>query len=149
MYNVEARLEGEIDALSRDLTLGNFEPGKSGTIDFVVTPGTKGEFKGQVIVTYEDEAMEVKTLQIPVNFTVQEAAPEMSELPVDAGTDQDRGGAGPGIWLMALVPAIVVPAAVVRVRRKRRKKKEAASGLDPWDELEDMSRDDTDREGRS
>ena len=149
VYNVEARLEGEIDALSRDLTLGNFEPGKSGTIDFVVTPGTKGEFKGQVIVTYEDEAMEVKTLQIPVNFTVQEAAPEMSELPVDAGTDQDRGGAGPGIWLMALVPAIVVPAAVVRVRRKRRKKKEAASGLDPWDELEDMSRDDTDRDGRS
>ena len=32
----------EIYLLEKDLTLGNFEAGKSGTIDFVVTPKKPG-----------------------------------------------------------------------------------------------------------
>ena len=53
-----------------------FDAGKSGTIDFIATPKKAGTFEGRVKVTYEDESMEIRTMEIPVTFEVKEGAAE-------------------------------------------------------------------------
>lgn len=138
VYNVEARLEGEISTLEKDLNLGNFESGKSGTIDFVVTPDKEGKFQGQVVVTYEDETTVVNTLKVPVSFEVQEAAPEISQNPEDEG--MNGGGRSPGLPIWLAVAALGVCSLVIVIRRniRRRKRRESASASESWDELDDM-----------
>lgn len=138
VYNVEARLEGEISTLEKDLNLGNFESGKSGTIDFVVTPDKEGKFQGQVVVTYEDETTVVNTLNVPVSFDVQEAAPEVSQNP--AGEEMKGGGRSPGlhIWLAVTALGVCILVLVIRRNIEKRKRKESASVSESWDELDDM-----------
>ena len=80
VFNVEAKLEGDIPALEKDLTLGNFESGKSGTIDFVVTPKKTGKVEGKIRVSYEDEAMQQKTEEIPISVEVMEAQNEQADV---------------------------------------------------------------------
>lgn len=79
VYNVEASLEGDIQVIDRSLNLGNFDAGKSGTIDFIATPKKAGTFEGRVKVTYEDESMEIRTMEIPVTFEVKEGAAEETD----------------------------------------------------------------------
>lgn len=139
VYNVEAKLEGDIDTLTKDLNLGNFEAGKSGTIDFVATPKKEGRFQGQVIVSYEDETMDVNTVKIPVSFQVQGAAPEMNQNPEDMGMNQKEGRPGLLIWAAAAVPCLAALAVILRINAGRRKRRTNASmAEEAWDELEDM-----------
>lgn len=134
VFNVEARLEGDINALEKDLTLGNFEAGKSGTIDFVVTPQNQGVFEGKIVVTYEDEAMQVKTEEVPLNVTVAEAQEQMTE----AFNEEQEGKKGlPLIPLAAAGTALlIIIAAALKARKKgagKEEKEEKDMGED-WEE---------------
>lgn len=122
VFNVEAKLVGDINALEKDLTLGNFEAGKSGTIDFVVTPQNQGVFEGKIIVTYEDEAMQVKTEEVPLNVTVAEAQEQMT----DVFPEEPEGRKGlPLIPLAAAGTALlIIIAAAVKAAKKRAGKEE-------------------------
>ncbi len=136
VYNVEARLEGEIDALAREVNLGNFEAGKSGTIDFIVTPREKGEFRGTVYVSYEDEAAEVKTAQVSVSFEAEEE--EQEDLFAPDETDGEENG---GLWRKLRIPAAVsaglAAAAWTAYSLKKRKKKDLFPEPEEWEEQED------------
>lgn len=135
VYNVEAKLEGDISTLSKELNLGNFEAGKSGTIDFVATPGKEGKFQGQVVVAYEDETAQVKTVKVPVAFDVQASVSEVFENP---GEGEVKGGNGiPALWIGAAVLGACILAAAIRRKLKKRKQKKAASLSEAWDETED------------
>lgn len=136
VYNVEATLDGDIDALAREVNLGNFEPGKSGTIDFVVTPREAGQFSGKVLVAYEDETADVKQMEIPVTFDVEEPMDGLDEIPEDFDpVSQEKGFPVP--WIAAAAGAVLlVTAAAVRIRR--RKKSGSRPEEESWDEPDDM-----------
>lgn len=138
VYNVEAKLEGEIDILERELTMGNFESGKNGSIDFVVTPRVPGKFEGKVIIAYEDEAMKRKEMTVPVSFDVQASAPV-----TDAELEDEIPETGKHLPSWLFVPGILVFAGgiflTVRNKNRKRKAQELPENSDgePWEELED------------
>lgn len=139
VYNVEASLEGDIQVIDRHLNLGNFDAGKSGTIDFIATPKQAGTFEGKVKVTYEDESMEVRTVEIPVTFEVKEGTAEEPEGAVIMDGEMD-GGRKMGWKLPAGILTAVLLSGILWIKRKK------AGGLNVykriqgqtgWDELED------------
>lgn len=134
VFNVEAKLEGEIQALDKDLNLGNFEAGKSGTIDFIVTPQKAGEFTGKVTVSYEDEAMKVKTDEIPITFTVADAKEVQGAVNPDDGMDQ-KPSAFP--WLLILAAVLFLGGAVYVIKKKKKKAAVAGAGGAAEDEAEE------------
>lgn len=135
IFNVEAKLEGEIDVLERQQTLGNFESGKNGTIDFVVTPRRQGRFEGKVIIAYEDEAMKKKELTIPVSFDVQAAA-VVDETETVVDDQESRGGIPPLFPAAGILTLICVGVLVIRKRRKTRgtQKQIGDSAYEAWEE---------------
>lgn len=135
IFNVEAKLEGEIDALERQLTLGNFEPGKNGTIDFVVTPRSQGEFKGTVIITYEDEAMKKKELIVPLNFPVQ-AAEAAEEAVEEADMTAENKGVTPVFWIAGIL-MLTGAGAFLAWRKRKRRGEESLEEDDSYEAWED------------
>ena len=136
--NVEAIIEGSVDSPSKSQYLGNFDPGKSGSIGFVFTPQTPGRLDLVLKVSYEDANQELHDLSFPVSLNVQEA-PE----PEGEGMDTESGGAGAGgaLWLTALAALALAGVLLSRplIRRLREKKAAAgdvspAPGWDDWDE---------------
>ncbi len=125
VYNVAAELVGDVGAASRIQNVGNIEAGKSGTIDFIITPEMAGENECTLIVTYEDDAMQL----LQKEFTFQVFVNEMY-VPEDPGMEDpgmmEPEETGPN-W--GLIVGIVIAAAVIVgifVLLRRRKKKKAA-----------------------
>lgn len=138
IFNVEAKLEGEIDLLERELTLGNFESGKNGSIDFVATPRKQGTFEGKVLIAYEDEAMKRKEMTIPVSFEVQAAAPVE-----DGGFAEEMPTAGKRLSPWLLLTGSLALAGGSWLMFQRRIKKQTAQELietadgESWEDFED------------
>ena len=139
VYNVEASLEGDIQVIDRSLNLGNFDAGKSGTIDFIATPKKAGTFEGRVKVTYEDESMEIRTMEIPVTFEVKEGAAEETD-GADMMDGEMDGGRKMNWKMMAGILTAALVAGILWIKRnkakglKSRKRCQEQNG---WDELED------------
>ena len=139
VYNVEASLEGDIQVIDRSLNLGNFDAGKSGTIDFIATPKKAGTFEGRVKVTYEDESMEIRTMEIPVTFEVKEGAAEETD-GADMMDGEMDGGRKMNWKMMAGILTAALVAGILWIKRnkakglKGRKRCQEQNG---WDELED------------
>nr|WP_329602225.1 hypothetical protein [Lachnoclostridium pacaense] len=144
VYNVEASLEGDIQVIDRSLNLGNFDAGKSGTIDFIATPKKAGTFEGKVKVTYEDESMEVRTMEIPVTFEVKEGAAEETAGPDMMDGEMD-GGRKPDWKLPAVILTAVLLAGILWIKRKKSRGLNArnrSQGQTEWDMLEDSQGED-------
>lgn len=139
VYNVEASLEGDIQVIDRSLNLGNFDAGKSGTIDFIATPKKAGTFEGRVKVTYEDESMEIRTMEIPVTFEVKEGAAEETD-GADMMDGEMDGGRKMNWKMMAGILTAALVSGILWIKRnkakglKGRKRYQEQNG---WDELED------------
>lgn len=135
IFNVEAKLEGDIQTLERELSLGNFEAGKSGTIDFVVTPQTAGAFEGKVLVSYEDEAMQMKKLEVPITFSVGEIQEQHSN---EFDEPYPKAGAPWKKWdLLSVIAGAVLAGGMWRVvRRKCWRAKEEESVRSGYDDEE-------------
>ncbi len=139
VYNVEASLEGDIQVIDRSLNLGNFDAGKSGTIDFIATPKKAGTFEGRVKVTYEDESMEIRTMEIPVTFEVKEGAAEETD-GADMMDGEMDGGRKMNWKMMAGILTAALVVGILWIKRnkakglKGRKRCQEQNG---WDELED------------
>ncbi len=123
VMNVSATLEGDIAALSRVQNVGNLEPGKTGTFDFILTPYDAGEVSASVTVNYETSTGEQKTKTFPLTLTVAEAPVEE---PIDDGMMPEEE-AGKPAWLpmliliaASLLTAGVVATLIVRAVKKRR-----------------------------
>ena len=139
VYNVEASLEGDIQVIDRSLNLGNFDAGKSGTIDFIATPKKAGTFEGRVKVTYEDESMEIRTMEIPVTFEVKEGAAEETD-GADMMDGEMDGGRKMNWKMMAGILTAALVAGILWIKRKKAKElkdRNRYQEQNGWDELED------------
>lgn len=139
VYNVEASLEGDIQVIDRSLNLGNFDAGKSGTIDFIATPKKAGTFEGRVKVTYEDESMEIRTMEIPVTFEVKEGAAEETD-GADMMDGEMDGGRKMNWKMMAGILTAALVSGILWIKRKKAKElkdRNRCQEQNGWDELED------------
>lgn len=130
--NVEASVEGDVDTPAKIQYLGNFEPGKSGTIGFALTPKKTGKTKILLKVSYEDANQQVKTMEFPVTLDVKEAI-----APTDDGETGDEEGSGKGLkkWVWIALAAVAAGgiAAFVVLKKKKRSKKTPDTAWDDWD----------------
>ena len=139
VYNVEASLEGDIQVIDRSLNLGNFDAGKSGTIDFIATPKKAGTFEGRVKVTYEDESMEIRTMEIPVTFEVKEGAAEETD-GADMMDGEMDGGRKMNWKMMAGILTAALVSGILWIKRKKAKglkDRNRCQEQNGWEELED------------
>jgi len=88
--NAQAQLPSSIPALNTVQNLGNLEPGKSGTINFVLTPDEAGVLSFNVKISYEDASGQVQEKEVPVSFNVEEPYYDPVDLD-DMGMDLDDG----------------------------------------------------------
>ena len=136
--NVTAELiydENRITCEQPLLNLGNFESGKSGTIDFFFTPTEPGDGSVTVRLTYENELAEEKTMEIPISFSVD---PMMMDSESDGMIEDENPEENerPGwlIWvIIGGVAVVLVVVIIIRVRvRKKKKSSEDGVAFD-WD----------------
>ncbi len=132
--NVEAKIEftapGDATCEQPSQMLGNFEAGKSGTIDFFFTPNVAGELKFNIIVSYEDEMTEPKTITLPLTLTVEEAEVNDDPLLDDDGMEETDHHTVPKIAILAaVIGALALVGVVVFVVLRQKKKKKAADTL--------------------
>lgn len=131
--NVEATIEGNVEALTPSQFLGNFEPGKSGTINFIFTPTEPGTAEILLKISYEDTSQQVHTREFPVTLTVEEAfVPDypMEDIPMEDTTEKKDLK---WIFIAAGVVLLIVLLIVIRVIRKKKAKKKQAAQWNEWD----------------
>lgn len=133
VYNVSAVLEGDVPALVSVQNIGNLEPGKSGSIDFILTPEAAGDIQFTVRLSYETASAEPLTMEIPVTLSVGEAYEEPPYEWDEPGMDEPEE---PPLSVPALaIPAAVsIVAAVVLVVMLKRKKQRTQPQSGDWDE---------------
>lgn len=134
--NVEASLEGNVQSSSPMQTVGNLEPGKSGTIAFAVTAAAAGESTFDIKVSYEDGNGDSKERIFPVTMDVQAMQPSDPGMD-DPGMDNpDAEEGGFNWWIVVAIVAVLGIAAVV-ILKKRKKAKAAKKEQELWDSWDD------------
>lgn len=121
--NLSAEIVGDVKALSKVQNPGNIEPGKSGTIDFIVTPEEEGVSQFDINITYEDAAGETITRKYPVNLKVN-GLPDLPAMEGDMPGEEEWKEDSPQTpWYVYAAPAAAVVALTGLALRGRRKKK--------------------------
>lgn len=141
MYNVKARFEGKmLDA--QEQFIGNLDAGATGTIDAIVTAkkATKGAEECRLVLTYEDDAGNVKTAEQKFSVTVMEDAgmDDMGMLPEDI---PEEGQGIPWVILAAVVVAAAAAAGSVFLIKRRKRKIREAEEEELFDEVERFTED--------
>jgi len=123
VYNVSAELVGDMAAMSRVQNVGNVESGKSGTIDFIITPEMPGENSCTLVITYEDSAMQVMTKEFTFDVFVNEMyVPEI--MPEEDPMIYEEPEPERPVWLIPAIAAgglLVVVLVIVLIVRKKKK----------------------------
>ncbi len=139
LYNVALKAEGEgFSTLVPVQNLGNFESGKSGTMDMVIIPEQPGELKLKVIITYENaEEKEIKK-EYPITLMVSEnIVPEMPPEEMDPGMPEQSGSN----WIWWVAGIAIAAAAGFFFWRKKKKKKTAQPEQDLESYFDDSAQD--------
>ena len=141
LYNVKVKFQGEgIDA--KEVFVGNINSGATGSIDGLVTATaeTKPEQKFKMLVSYEDDAGKVSTVDKEFMLQIMpEQAPmdmmggEAMAIPEEKGFPVLPVAIGAGV-LAAIVGAVIV-------LKKRKKKKESVEEEDLLDEVDRFTED--------
>lgn len=133
LYNVEALIETEADVLESKQNLGNFDAGSNGSIEFYVTPYEAGTLEGTITVNYENENMEIKTMEIPFSYDVFEAEEmgggyyeedfyeDMFEGEEESDNSENKKILKIILIVLAVIIAIVIIIVVVKKIKKKKK----------------------------
>ena len=130
VYNVSATVSGDVTAMETVQNIGNVESGRSGTIDFILTPETAGSSTFTITVTYEDEAMQVMTNEFTFDMFVNEAyVPEFlpEEIPMEEPQTQSSTG-----WIIGGGAAALLAGGGITVPLVIRRKKKKANVIDTF-----------------
>ncbi len=132
LYNLSAELKGDLTATEKVQNIGNVDSGNSGSIDFYVTANKAKKLKGTIVITYEDDNLEVKKVKLPYELEAQEMEvdPNMGgELDMDLDQDmmdQENGMSknikmkvGIGIGAFCLLVVIIVMIRTIRKKKQR------------------------------
>lgn len=139
--NVEAEISGNIESVTPFQSIGNLEPGKSGTIVFAVTALEPGEAEFTIKITYEDGNGDTKTREFPVVMNV-----EAMDYP-DPGMDEpmpepeEGGGISWPLVIGIIIAAAAVAFVIIKKKRKAAAAKKEAEMWDNWDDDDNPSDD--------
>ena len=146
LSNVEAKLDCEgLECLNPVQNLGNFESGKSGSIDFIVIPAEAKEYKIKIQITYEDASGEEVKKEFPIDLAVYEAPViELPEEPMPGMEEPTQNNAiGVLGWIAGLLALLIAGLFGWRCWKKKKaikQEEELAEGLndddddDPFDD---------------
>ena len=138
LYNVKAKFEGE-GLKSKEIFLGNVEPGATATIDGMVTGEqvTTGDGKAKLLITYEDEAGNISNAEKELTLMVTEPVVEDGMMDGQSMPEEEPKK---GFPVIPVVLGVVVVAAIIAiVVFKKHKKKKA------FEEEEEFLEDELDR----
>ncbi len=130
LSNVKAEITGDVTALTSVQNLGNFESGKSGTINFVVIPEIAGEVNFTVKVSYEDANLQQKNLEFPCTMTVEEYIDE--SFPIEEMPEDEENTSHNGIIITSLIGVVILIIFIIIFIKKRKKKKAASTVKVNW-----------------
>ena len=139
IYNVSAELRGEgFTTTEGNQFVGNVASGTESSADFTISPTQAGSINAQLVITYENEQAEEKTLTKDITFTVEEMMfedPGMMPGIDDMPTEPAQTGMPLWAWavIVVLVAGVVVTVVVI-VRKKIKKRKENEKLMEEDDE---------------
>ena len=126
IYNVSAELRGEGFTTSEgNQFIGNVNSGTESSADFTISPTQAGTLNAQLVITYENEQAEEKTITKDLTFTVEEMVfddPGMMPGIDDIPTEPAQTGMPIWAWAVIAVLAAGVAATVVSYRAQENKK---------------------------
>ena len=139
IYNVSAELRGEgFTTTEGNQFVGNVASGTESSADFTISPTQAGSINAQLVITYENEQAEEKTITKDITFTVEEMMfedPGMMPGIDDMPTEPTQTGIPLWAWAVIVVLAAgVVATVVVIVRKKIKKRKENEKLMEEDDE---------------
>lgn len=139
IYNVSAELRGEgFTTTEGNQFVGNVASGTESSADFTISPTQAGSINAQLVITYENEQAEEKTITKDITFTVEEMSfedPGMMPGMGDMSTEPTQTGMPLWAWAVIVVLAAgVVATVVVIVRKKIKKRKENEKLMEEDDE---------------
>lgn len=142
MYNVKAKIQGDaVDG--QEQFLGNIESGGTGAIDTIATATaeTMDENNCKIVLSYEDDAGNVQTVEKEFTLSVSEAMDATGDSDM-GGTEDTQTGSSPIKGIIALVAVVILVIAGTVVYKKRKKKKAVeAEEEELFDEVERSSED--------
>ncbi|WP_297568600.1 hypothetical protein [uncultured Faecalibaculum sp.] len=121
VYNLEARVEGDMTTLSPKQNLGNIDSGRSGSIDLILTPQEPGEHKFKAIIAWENAAGEEVEKSFDVTLSVQEAAPAVPDDMMTMPPEEEQSSV-PWGWIIAAAAALCLVTGLILHRKKKRGK---------------------------
>ena len=136
---MSAELRGEGFTTSEgNQFIGNVNSGTESSADFTISPTQAGTLNAQLVITYENERAEEKTITKDLTFTVEEMVfddpgmmPGIDDIPTEPAQT------GMPVWAWAVIVVLVagvVATVVVIVRKKIKKRKENEKLMEDDDE---------------
>lgn len=142
LYNVKAKFEGE-DIKSKELFVGNVEPGATAIIDGMVTGQqvTTGDGKVKLLLSYEDEAGTVFNAEKELSIFVTEAVSQDAMLDEPIMNDEQEKKGFPVIPVVIVVLVIAGITAFIFVKKQKKKKANEEEEEFLEDELDRLTED--------
>lgn len=103
LSNVAVTLEGDIPSLAKVQNLGNFEAGKSGTIDVVIQPDEPKEYAFTVVIAYENASGEPVELKYPFKVYAENNFVLPEDFETQPQPEENQSSLGWLWWLLAIV----------------------------------------------
>ena len=141
LYNVKVKFEG--DAIEgQEQFIGNLDSGATGMVDGIVTAMAESyeEENCKLVMTYEDDAGNVSTVEQPFTMTVTAQA-EMADMSMMEMPEEETGSSLPVMFLVIAVVVIAAAALAVVLIRRRKKKMRAVEEEELMDEVERLTED--------
>lgn len=146
LYNTSVKFEAD-SVSGGDAYIGNIAPGATGNVDAMLTgqQATADDGKVKVIISFEDDAGKVSTVEKEITLFVNEMMDPgmMDPGMMDPGMMEGEESSGFNIWLILIpvIVAVVVIAGVVTfvVIRKKRKARLEQEGIE--DEISRLDQD--------
>ena len=132
VYNISGEITGSIANPGQRQNLGNLQSGQSDSLDFYIQCTEPGWVNGEVVITYEDINMVIKTISVPYNIEVlsfDDMGPGPfpgEEFPGPEVPPEGEDGSNLGLPI-AVGAGVATAVAVILVIRKKRKAALAAS----------------------
>ena len=141
LYNVKAKFEG--DAIEgQEQFIGNLESGATGMIDGIVTAVAEAyeESNCRLVLTYEDDAGNVSTVEQPFTMSVMPEA-DYTDMGMMEEMPEESGGIPMPVILLTAAAVIAAVAVVIALVKRRKKKRIAAEEEELMDEVERLTED--------
>ena len=144
LYNVAVKIEGNVDALQPVQNLGNFESGRSGTIDAIFTTTQEGPTPFKIIVTYEDADGNEKKREFKYEPTVMampepELPPEMME-PMDPQLEEQSSHNW--MWIVGVILIVALGGGFWWFKKRKKKTNKVSEAEKENEEIDWFKKED-------